>query len=240
MPPVSKSCRIAVIMMLSIALIGSQEGAGSVYESNTETFLRYLRPILKPLGGAARIYNAGTCNQKGKLSEFPLLNVQAPSAGIVGLPAVRQIFQNDKRVKVAQDRSGMIRIIIGEPPSPILQTRIRSIELLLDEPYMLWGAIWAIERSTEVKGAQNPGEDAWRKLGGDEVIVASIQIPVPDEESTPLPSRTPARMRDITLDEALDKVARAFGGIIIYNEWSGPHGALHSRIDYQPVVDYFP
>ena len=72
--------------------------------------------------------------------------------------AVREIFKNDKRVMVSEDRSGMIRITIGQPASALLQTRIHLVTLKLHEQYNTILAIFAIENTTEVEVAE-------RKLG---------------------------------------------------------------------------
>ena len=72
--------------------------------------------------------------------------------------AVREIFKNDKRVMVSEDRSGMIRITIGQPASALLQTRIHLVTLKLHEQYNAILAIFAIENTTEVEVAE-------RKLG---------------------------------------------------------------------------
>jgi hypothetical protein len=229
--------RIVLIVILSSGLLGFEAVASSGRdERNIEALLKYLRPVLKPVDGAARIYYVGTCNQKGDQSAFPRLNLQAPSSGAVGLAAVRQIVQNDKTVTVSKDRSGMIRINIGKLASPLLQTRIRSIKLTPDQQYTDWLAIGAIEESKEVDAARTPGEKAFEKLGGGEVVVCSILVQSPVEGFP----HVPARMRDVTLDQALDSVAKTFGAIVIYSEWRGPHGALHSYIDFKPVVGYSP
>ena len=68
----------------------------------------------------------------------------------------------------------MIQINIGELPSPILQTKNRSLKLEPDEQYTPWLAIEAIEKAKAVEAARKPGDDAWEKIGGNEVVVSSI------------------------------------------------------------------
>ena len=60
--------------------------------------------------------------------------------------AVREIFENDKHVMVSEDRFGMIRITIGKPASPLLQTRIHSLTLKPHEQYNAQLAISARTR----------------------------------------------------------------------------------------------
>jgi hypothetical protein len=204
-------------------------------ERNIKELLTYLRPALKPTGGAGRIYYVGTCSPKGDLSAFPKLKLQRPSRGAVGLAAVQQIIQNDRRVTVTKDRSGMIRINIGGRSSPILQTKIGSLKLEPDEQYTPWLALEAIEKTKEVKAACKPGDDAWGKIGGTEVVVSSIIVNTAHEGT-----HMPARLKNLTLDQALDSFAKNFGAILIYEEWRGPRDAFHFSLDCEPVIDYSP
>jgi hypothetical protein len=88
------------------------------------------------------------------------VEVRQPSKETTGVVAVREIFENDKHVMVSEDRSGMIRVTIGQPASALLQTRIHSLTLKPHERYNAPLAISAIENTTEVEVAE-------RKLGFD-------------------------------------------------------------------------
>jgi hypothetical protein len=59
---------------------------------------------------------------------------------------------------VSEDRSGMIRVTIGQPTSALLQTMIHFLTLKPHERYNAQFAISAIENTTEVEVAE-------RKLG---------------------------------------------------------------------------
>ena len=203
---------------------------------NMDALMKYLRPVLEPIGGAARIYYVGTCNRKGDMSVFPRLKLQPASSGSVGVAAVRQIVQNDKRVTVAKDLSGMIRISIGQSPSPILQTRIRSLKLKPDEQYTDLLALGVIEKTKEVDVALKPGEEAFAKLGGSEVVVSSILVQSPVKGFPHLP----AVMKNVTLDQALDLLAKVFGDVVTYEEWRGPGGVVHVSLGLQFVIGYVP
>jgi len=236
MRPVTKHCWIGLIVLTlcgGLALDAVARRASD--ERNIEELLKYLRPVLKPAGGAGRIYYVGTCSPKGDLRAFPKLKLQRSSKVAVGLAAAREIFQNDRRVTVTKDRSGMIRINIGELPSPILQTKIRSLKLEPDEQYTPWLAIEAIEKAKAVEAARKPGDDASGEIGGNEVVVSSIIVNTAHEGT-----HMPARLKNLTLDQALDSFAKNFGAILIYEEWRGPRGAFHFSLDYEPVVDYSP
>jgi len=54
--------------------------------------VRYVRPVLKSIGGAARISYAGVCPGQEKLL-FATVDAQPASQGATGITAVRQIFR---------------------------------------------------------------------------------------------------------------------------------------------------
>ena len=52
----------------------------------------YLRPVLKYVGGAARIYYAGKCQAP------EAIYLEPPQQGVTGITAVRQVFRDDPSV----------------------------------------------------------------------------------------------------------------------------------------------
>jgi hypothetical protein len=201
-----------IVLLLGSAAFASAEGLPRGYvisQHNQEFVLTYLRPAFLSRGGADRIYYSAACKTKdGQTLPFPRVEVRPPSKETTGLVAVREIFKNDKHVMVAEDRFGMIRVTIGQPASALLQTRIHSLTLKPHERYNVPLAISAIENTTEVEVAE-------RKLGLDHpniVFGGGIALP---EKGVRLP-HLPASMKDLTMDQALDAVAKTFGGIV---EW---------------------
>lgn len=174
--------------------------------------LGHLRPALKYVGGAARIYYAAECREaeydtSGRLQLlFPTVYLQSPSQGAAGIDAVRQIFWGDANVAVAQDRSRMIRITIGNPSTAVLQTRIQTLTLSPNEQFGAPSAVVAIESAPELHTAERTLH-AYPNLQIIDIIVA---------EPSPGAPHLPKSMKDVTVDEALDAVARTFKGIITY------------------------
>jgi hypothetical protein len=170
------------------------------------------------------------CKTKdGQTLPFPRVKVRPPSKEATGVVGVREIFENDKHVMVSEDRFGMIRITIGKPPSPLLQTRIYSLTLKPHEQYNAQLAISAIENTTEVEFAE-------RKLGFDHsniVFGGGIALP---EKGVRLP-HLPASMTDLTMDQALDAVARTFRGIVIYETCAQRSGKRLVSLDFVQVAD---
>ncbi|MGA2759586.1 MAG: hypothetical protein ABSF08_04585 [Candidatus Cybelea sp.] len=119
----------------------------------------YLRLVL-PNWGVARIYYAGECQAPGRDStsgfwqlRFPAVYLEPPQAGATGITAVRQVFRDDPNVAVMQDRSGMLRISIGNVWTEILQTSMPSVTLDPSEQYTALSALdkIAITADTDTK-----------------------------------------------------------------------------------------
>jgi hypothetical protein len=182
--------------------------------------IRYLRPALQYVGGAARIYYAGECQAPGKDTSdfwqlvFPAVYLQPPRQGATEITAVRQIFRDDPNVTVMQDRDGMLRITIGSVSTAILQTRIQTLALDPIEQYSAPSAVVRIENAPELRTAERR-LDVHLKQGMINIIVSG---PIPGAP------HLPKLMQNVTADEALDSVARTFKGIVTYGICKQPDG----------------
>jgi hypothetical protein len=184
----------------------------------------YVRPLLEGIGGAARVYYAGECPGH----DYPMSGILFPSTylepaqGATGVTAIRQIFRNDPKVSVAQDRSGMVRITVGSVSTTLLQARIPRITLTPDDQYTVLSAVDEINETTAAYAAK-------LRLGygmAPFFIDHLIQQPMDG-----LP-HLPATMQNVTLDETLDVVARTFKGISTYGECKTPDGRSVFHVDY--------
>lgn len=181
----------------------------------------YVRPILKHVGGAARVYYAGVCPGQYKLL-LPTVNAQPAPQETVGITAVQQVFRDDPRVTVTQDRSGMFRIRLGAVSTALLQTRIDALGLDSIQQYEPLAALVAIRNSTEILAAERR-----LNLGGPLSRIDFIAgAPV---NGAP---HLPAVIQNVTLDEALDSLAKTFKGIVLYGACQQPDGKVLFRIDY--------
>lgn len=182
-----------------------------------DAVIDYLRPVLKGVAGAARVYYAAICSAdtfgQPRLL-FPAVNLEAPPQGATGMTAVRQIFRDDPHVTTTQDRSEMLRITIGSVSTAILQTRIPALTLNSYEQYSAPSAVLAIENAPEVYAAR-------RSLHlGVPWGIRDIIVGGPVEGAPHLPRV----MQNVTVDEALDSVARTFKGIVMYGVCTQPDG----------------
>jgi hypothetical protein len=201
----------------SIRCMGQADTQTASQRAENEV-IKYLQTALRPTGKAARIYFHGTCNAGGTNGlRFPEIDVQPPAESETGLDAVRAIFRNDKGVMVTESRSGVIRISIGDVFTQILNARLPSLRLNQPARYNPdgpGGAIDTIEQAAAVKTAM-------RKLGVSQGPVFYIGLREPAIRTRP---HLPRSMKNVTVDQALDSVAKTFPGVVVYSECTQPGG----------------
>ncbi|MGH2510592.1 MAG: hypothetical protein ACRDHZ_24725 [Ktedonobacteraceae bacterium] len=204
---------IIIILSGLIGCIGAKSSSSNPPESrvasarNENAVLKQLRPVLKSAGKAARIYYLGACEEgAGTPMPFPEIDVQEPLAGLTGETAVRAIFRNDTDVSVTEGRSGIIAIKIGKLPTEILTVRMSELRLKPIEQYNPTLAIFAIENSKDVNAAM-------RQRNIQPVMVITDLGVVQPTKGFP---HLPPSIRNATVDQALDTIAKTFMGIVLY------------------------
>jgi hypothetical protein len=185
--------------------------------------LDYLRPVIANLAGA-RIYYAATCQTPKSESPrfvFPTVWLERPFRGSKGLEAVQQIFREDPNVIVSRDSSELPRITIGNPSTAILQTKINAIHFDESEQYTPLSAIDEIPTVPQVRNAERSLNvyPSW-------MIDNILSGPAPGEP------HLPNVLRDVTVDQTLDEVARTFRGIVIYGVCSQPGSKQIFRLNF--------
>jgi hypothetical protein len=193
-------------MVVSMVRVDAVAADMSQNERNKRSLLKYLQPALQSLGGIARLNYATTCYAKdGSPMPFPKIKTQAAEPGKMGLAVIESVFRGDSRVFV-KARAGMVEITVGDLPREILETRIHSVRFERIEQYNPTMAINAIESTVEVKLAMRQG-------GYEFPVVISDMLVVTPEEGRP---HLPQSLRELTLGQALDLIAKTFGGISTY------------------------
>lgn len=192
----------------STQVISQSEGG-----KNENAILRYLLPVLKSDEKAGRLYYRATCQPDNNYPiPFPKISVHPPSKSSTGLAAVREIFQNDKNVSVMEGQPGIISIWIGKAPDAILQTKISLLTLKPIAQYNYSIAFVAIENSKEVRAAMlEHGLRVPSTLINDILVQPAKGLP-----------HLPSTMTNVTMDQALDMVARTFRGVVIYGACTEP------------------
>jgi hypothetical protein len=228
----SRELALVVLMLVSAGACTSAADLPRglvISQRNQEVVLKYLRPVLMSRGGPGRIDYSTVCAAKdGTPLPFPRVEVVPPSKGKTGLAMVREIFKNDKNVAVSEEPSRVIRVKIGQPVSAILRTRIRSVTLTPDEQYNAQLAIAAILNSNEFQAAM-------RQLRFDQPFTVFDTNIVKPGKGLP---HLPASIKDMTVDQALDAVARTFKGIVIYETCVERGGKHLVSLDFVQVAEF--
>jgi hypothetical protein len=191
------------------ATVSSSSSNGSI-----NVLLAHLWPVLWRAETPGRVYYRATCSSDEAFDAFrnwqpltfPQIDVQEPSSNVSVLRAVQSIFRNDPAVSVTEDKTGIVRVRIGEVPDALLQTRIAELSLNAFSQYNLLNAIDAIENAPEVRIARDA-----LKLS---VPAWYVHMPlIPAVEGYP---HLPSELSNVTMDQALDQVAQTWGGIVFY------------------------
>lgn len=178
---------------------------------NQDMLLRDLGPALKATGGGGRLYVHSKCFGDSEDLFFPRIEVKSGTIGKAGLATIRDVLATNKDVTVAERQPGLIGIRIGDVSNDLLGTRIHVLRFGPRQKYNYQDAIVAIISTREV-------QTKMRELGM-EVSPRFVHYPIvyPDPKLRHLP----ASMTDLTMDQALDRVAQVFGGLVIYEECLG-------------------
>jgi hypothetical protein len=157
------------------------------------------------------VYYLGDCNRSSHDAvPFPFTNVQTPSKGRIGLAAVQEIFKNDKNVTVREE-AGIIRVWIGKVPTAILQTKLRFLTLDPIAQYNPSEAIIAMLNTREMQAAM-------RSLQLSPPLLSAGSRTLPDKELPHLPES----VKDVTVDQLLDLIAKTWDGPVIYGVCAAP------------------
>jgi hypothetical protein len=191
--------------------------------------LGHLRDIAWSSRKAIRLYYRADCQpMKGSVVDysvpFPLFRFQRLSQDKTGVAAVREIFKHADNVTITEQPRGIIRIWIGKVPAEILQTRISVLRLDREARYDPSFAIAAIMSTKEVEAAET--------LLGVSEAPSTGGLVAPAENGLPCLA---ALMKNITVDEALDMIAKTWGGPVVFGACTAPTDNIGRKlfsIDY--------
>ncbi len=176
--------------------------------------LRYLWPVLSSAGKTGRVYYRAVCPPDLRYYplRFPQIDVQPPSEIGTDLAIVQSIFRRDHDVAVTEDKNGIVRVRIGEVPDTVLRTRISTLSFNWDTQYNVLTAISAIESAPEVQSAMRTLKvSSTARVYNYRVLHPAAGRP-----------HLPAEVSNVTVDQALDMVARTWGGIVFYGACTEP------------------
>jgi hypothetical protein len=211
--------RIVASLLLCMACSTTASSAAPAIVSreqgyrNEEAVLRYVRPVLQSSGAAALIYYHTDCQADDDYPiPFPKLVLRTPRVHATGVLDIRDIFRSSKQVSVADAEPRLVHIIIGSVPEALLDTEISSLVLRPGEQYDVQSAFRAIEDTVEF-------QQTLRKLGM-RGIPRPYNLPVQSPVAG-LP-HLPASLTNITVDHALDTIAKKFDVIVVLGYCDSP------------------
>jgi len=176
---------------------------------NKDILVGHLLPALNTAGG--RLYVHSKClGDSGQLLFFPRIAWKSETRG-KGLIAVRDGLVKNKEVTVAERQAGLIGIYLGGASNDLLSTKIRVLRLNTRQQYNCYDAIEAIINTREV-------QTKMLEVKMDE-LTNFIHYPI--QEPDPKVRHLPDSLSNLTMDEALDRVALEFGGLVTYIECTG-------------------
>jgi hypothetical protein len=178
---------------------------------NQDRLLRDLGPALKASGGVGRLYIHSECLGKSEDLFFPRMALRRGTKKKAGLDTLREVFANVNHVTIAERQPGVVGIWVGNVSNDLLQTKIGVLKLKPLERYNELLAIKAILNTGEM-------ESKMRQL---RMQPAPMFVIHPIVDPDPKLRHLPALMENLTLDQALDRVAQAFRGLVIYEECTG-------------------
>jgi hypothetical protein len=175
--------------------------------NNQREVMGALWPVLRSAGQPGRLNVLAYCppNYRSRLV-FPRVRVLPAPEGSSGLTAAKAVFSQDKNVLVSQSADGIFHIVVGHVPEAVLHTAIARLDFDVVGQYNSWAAIDGIVQSDEV-------QTAMKRLKLRRPLKYYAIPVVPPLEGLP---HLPTTVTNVTMDQALDLVAKTFQGIVLY------------------------
>lgn len=176
------------------------------WSPSNESIFEYLRPVLKNSRKVARLSYRASCQNADFPHAVPRVLMERPPPGVIGLSAVKAIFQNDSNVVVTEEQDGIIRVRIGEVNDAILQTRISRVTFRGLSQYDGSESLDTLQWTPEMVATR-------QRLG-----IGMPPVHIIDMLGRIQPGwvHLPSEVSNATADQVLDQIARTFGGIVMY------------------------
>lgn len=171
---------------------------------NERQLLKYVFSELRTSSKAARInYVPTSCGKlAAKFGEFPSVEMRLPPENQDGISAIREMFRGNMYVQSYEDKDGVLVISIGDVPGEILQTKIHYVRFPLLDRYNPALAISDIENNKAVRA--NDFQPFPRPFS---YVITSPSPRLP---------HLPESLSHITMNEALNRIATTFEGVVLY------------------------
>jgi hypothetical protein len=186
---------------------------GTAVDVSVETIISRLQDAAGPRRAPVRLYyRASSCEGLDRPDAMvfrPIAPLTIPMRPLQPRESVaasiRDMFGETNRVQVTEDRGGLVRVTIDDPPAALLQSPV-SLRLTIEERYNGNLAVIALETSRDFRAARE-------RLGMQQPVIVGSWLFTMSRSGPALPRR----FRNVTADAFLDQVARAFHKLIVYS-----------------------
>jgi hypothetical protein len=173
----------------------------------SSSFITVVTKVLETRGRSASVEYRGVCAASGGITDS--FNVATPSRNVSAIQALHDAFANEPRLKATEEASGLIRVVGGEVQTDLLDITIR--EFIFNAETDPRDVTYKVLALPEVRAYM----EAHRIK-----FITTIRGVVP----TPRGVRLTGTIRNVTLSQALDRIAQAFSGEWIYGECATVEG----------------
>jgi hypothetical protein len=198
----------------------------STRDAKADAVLNALRPALYAAGRTARIDYQASCEPVTGRVLFPSISVRPlPPHEPLNLAAFQEMFITDKNVVVSEATSGVVSIRIGRVPEALLHTRIPKLTFYAHtDQYYPQGVFYELKMNGMVRASM-------KQIG---VRPANYISEYLVGERLKGSAHLPSEMRDVTVEQVLDRIARTFNGVVLYGTCATPPVFL---LQFIPLVD---
>lgn len=210
---------VCVPLMVPLSGCSSDASASSSLRVGNQRaqLANYLEEVLGPVSKAARVYYyvPHACGSGPDAAmQFPDMDLHTPEHGDIGISGVRRIFSAYHDVSITHHGDKLIAVRIGTPSNHVLMTRFKFVKVSNLAKYNPGLVILGIMHKKSVRTA---------------IANAGLTLPItPFVGMVMPPSQRPrhshGRAKDVTVDEALDRVAVTFNGVLVYSTCKARNG----------------
>jgi hypothetical protein len=195
-------------LLLAAALASSPAAAQSpVADASIETVLTRIAVANNRSRLPLRVYyRASSCEEHNGGYDPIAVPMRLPTPGLTSAAAIRDMFADSPRVRVTEDSTGAIRVVIDDPPTALMQ-QIISIHFNMDERFSPGLAMIKLETNAGFSAAQTG-----TGVSLPPILVGSVLYSFVQEGP-----HLPRMMRHTTVDAVLDRMSRTFRSIVVYS-----------------------
>jgi hypothetical protein len=204
-------CLLAVISLaMACKSANSEWGRPAITDEASKSPSQLVAVVLGVLennGRSGSLEYRGVCTTSGGIADS--FKVAAPQHDAPPLEALRQAFESEPALRITEDASALIRVVGGDVQADLLNLRIHQVVFRGErEP---WDAMYKFLALPEVRAYMQAHHMAF--------IMTPVGL-VPPPSGRVL-NGTP---EDLTLSQALDRIAQAFPGVWVYGECATGQG----------------